>query len=98
MKIDKKDFDKLAHLARLEFTDEARETMLNDMEKIVGFIDKINELDLEGVEPLVYVNEGENVLREDIMRHDITQQEALKNAPQKDTDYIKVPTVLTNKK
>lgn len=98
MKIEKKDIDKLAHLARLEFDDKAKESMAEDMNKIVGFIDKINELDLDNVEPLVYVNEGENVLREDVMRHDITQQEALKNAPQKDTDYIKVPTVLTNKK
>ena len=64
------------------------------MEKIIGFVDKLSEIDTEGVEPLIYLSEEVNVLREDEIRAVISQVEALKNAPQKDSDYFKVSTVL----
>jgi aspartyl-tRNA(Asn)/glutamyl-tRNA(Gln) amidotransferase subunit C len=98
MKIDKETVDKIAHLARLEFESEAKkEEMIKDMNNMLGFIDKLNELDTTGVEPLIYMSEEVNILREDDVKPEITQQEALKNAPKKDSDYFKVPKVMGKK-
>lgn len=95
MKIDKETVDKIAHLARLEFeSEEKKEDMIKDMNNMLGFIDKLNELDTSGVEPLIYMSDETNVLREDDVKHIITQDEALKNAPKKDSDYFKVPKVM----
>ncbi len=95
MKIDKETVDKIAHLARLEFESEGKkEEMIKDMNNMLGFIDKLNELDTTGVDPLIYMSEETNVLREDDVKHIITQDEALKNAPKKDSDYFKVPKVM----
>ena len=68
--------------------------MKADLEKIIGFVDKLSEIDTEGVDPLIYLSEEVNVLREDEVKAVISQVEALKNAPEKDSDYFKVPTVL----
>lgn len=94
MKISKEEVKKLAHLARLEFSEAEIEEMQSDMDKILGFVDKISELDLEGVEPLIYMSDERNVLRTDEVEQLITKDEALKNAPDKDTDYFRVPKVL----
>ena len=94
MKISKEEVEKLAHLARLKFSEEEKLSMQADMDKILGFVDKINELDLEGVEPLVYLNEDRNIMRADKVEQRITKDEALKNSPAKDSDYFRVPKVL----
>lgn len=94
--IDIKTVDEIAHLARLEFNNEAKEETINDMNRMLNFIDKLNELDTDKVEPLIYMTEEKNVLREDVPVVSVTQKEALKNAPQKDTDYFKVPKVIDN--
>lgn len=94
MKIEKKDVEKLAHLSRLELDDAAIAEMQSDMNKMLTFVDKINALDLDGVEPLAYLNDEVNILRADEVKQDITHEEALKNAPDKDTDYFRVPKVI----
>jgi aspartyl-tRNA(Asn)/glutamyl-tRNA(Gln) amidotransferase subunit C len=94
MKIDKETVDKIAHLARLEFENEAKEQIIKDMNNMLAFVDKLNELDTSNVEPLIYMSEEVNVFREDEVKQEITQQEALKNAPKKDSDYFKVPKVI----
>ena len=94
MKIDKKDVEKLAHLSRLELDDKAIDEMQNDMNKMLSFVEKINALNLDGVEPLAYMSDEVNVLRKDEVKQDITHDEALKNAPDKDTDYFRVPKVI----
>lgn len=94
--IDIKTVDEIAHLARLEFNNEAKEEIINDMNRMLNFIDKLNELDTDKVEPLIYMTYEQNVLREDEPVISVTQKEALKNAPQKDTDYFKVPKVIDN--
>jgi aspartyl-tRNA(Asn)/glutamyl-tRNA(Gln) amidotransferase subunit C len=86
--------DKLAELARLEFNKEEKEEIKKDLTNILQFVEKLNELDLSGVEPLVYITEEKNELRPDVVKPTITKQEALKNVPLKDSDYIKVPKVL----
>lgn len=95
-KIDIKTVDEVAHLARLEFTEEGKTEILNDMNRMLAFVDKLNEMDTEGVEPLIYMTDEKNVMREDEPKDTITQKEALKNAPKKDSDYFKVPKVIDN--
>lgn len=93
-KIDIKTVDEIAHLARLEFNDEAKGEILNDMNRMLAFVDKLNELDTDKVEPLIYMTNETNILREDDAVKTVTQAEALKNAPKKDSDYFKVPKVI----
>lgn len=94
MKVDNKLIDHLAHLSRLEFDDTSKAEMREDLTKILDFVAELDKVDTSGIEPLVYISEEKNVLRADVVNHPISQHEALKNAPQKDTDYIKVPKVL----
>ena len=94
MEITNKLIQDIAALAKLEFDEQSAEQMKADLEKIIGFVDKLSEIDTEGVDPLIYLSEEVNVLREDEVKAVISQVEALKNAPEKDSDYFKVPTVL----
>lgn len=94
MKIDEATVDKIAHLARLEFDGAAKINIIKDMNNMLAFVEKLNELDTSDVEPLIYMNEEVNVLREDEVSHDITQSEALKNAYKHDSDYFKAPKVI----
>ena len=94
MRITDETIDRLAHLARLEFVDEEKENIRKDLEKVLGFCEQLNALDTEGVEPLIFINDEQNVLREDEVRQDITHEEALRNAPKKDSDYFRVPKVI----
>ncbi|MFC2175477.1 Asp-tRNA(Asn)/Glu-tRNA(Gln) amidotransferase subunit GatC [Bacteroidota bacterium] len=96
MEITDKTVDELAHLARLQFEGEDKERIKKDLNKILAFMDKLNELDTESVEPLIYMSEEMNVLRNDEKKKTITQKQALKNAPKADSDYFKVPKVLKN--
>jgi aspartyl-tRNA(Asn)/glutamyl-tRNA(Gln) amidotransferase subunit C len=94
MKIDHETVDKLADLAKLEFDKEGKDAILKDLSRILTFIDKLNELDTSDIEPLIYMSDEVNNLREDEVKSDITQQEALKNAPKHDSDYFKMPKVI----
>lgn len=95
MKIDDKRVDELAHLARLEFNQQQKVTIKSDLEKIIDFCDKLKEVDTANVEPLIYVNDEINVLREDQVEASLSKEKALKNAPSKDSDYFKVPKVIS---
>ena len=94
MKVDTKLIKDLSRLAKLNFDEKTIEEMKSDFENILGFIDKLSEIDTEGVEPLIYLSDEVNVLRSDKIDEEVTQEQALKNAPNKDSDYFKVPTVL----
>lgn len=94
MAVDNNTVDKIAELAKLQFDDTAKEEIKADLNKMLDFIDKLDELDTENVAPLIYMLDEEQVMREDEVNGQVTQQEALKNAPNKDSDYIKVPKVL----
>ncbi|MDB5223419.1 MAG: gatC [Chitinophagaceae bacterium] len=84
----------LAQLTRLEFNDAERDEIKNDLQKMIAFIDKLNELDTTGVEPLLHMSENVNVLREDEVKGSISREEALKNAPLHDEQFFKVPKVI----
>ena len=94
MTIDKETVDKIAHLARLELAEDEKEKMIADMSKILGFMAKLNEIDTSGVEPLVYMTDEVNVLREDVVKQEITHEEALQNAPKHDDKYFLVAKVI----
>lgn len=83
MKISEEIVDHIAHLARLEFEGDKKQAILNDMENIISFMDKLSEVDTDNVEPLIFMNEEYNKLREDVANVTVTQDEALKNAPKK---------------
>jgi aspartyl-tRNA(Asn)/glutamyl-tRNA(Gln) amidotransferase subunit C len=86
--------DKLSALAKLEFEGEEKEMIKDDLTKMLGFVEKLTNVNTSDVEPLIYITEEESVLREDLVKETITQEEALKNAPHKDSYYFKVPKVL----
>lgn len=86
--------DKLSDLAKLEFNGDEKEQIKQDLTRVLSFIDKLNEVDTTNVEPLIFMSDAVNVLREDEVLHTITKEEALKNAPKKDSDYFRVPKFL----
>lgn len=94
MKISEETINHIAHLSRLEFEGVDKQAIQQDLEKIVGFMGKLSEIPTDGIEPLVYMSNEVNVLREDIPEVTITQAEALKNAPKKDSDYFRIAKVL----
>lgn len=94
MNINRELLDKMAHLARLEFDDKDAEKMMQDMTAIVSWVEKLNEVDTTGIEPLTTMSHEVNALREDKAQTDLSQQEVLKNAPLKNDDYFRVPKVL----
>ena len=94
MKIDRATVDKIAHLARLELTEVEKERSIEELSEILSFMEKLNELDTDGVEPLIYMNEAVNVLRPDVVIQEMTREEALQNAPLKNSEYIKVSKVI----
>ncbi len=97
MNVDNALIDKLARLSKLEFDAESKEAIKGDLTRMLDFVEQLNEVDTEGVEPLVYVNEEVNKLREDKVTEELDQKEALKNAPNHDSFYFKVPKVVENK-
>lgn len=94
MNIDSETVDKIAHLARLELSATEKQEMIGDMNKILDFMAKLNEIDTAGVEPLVYLSDEINVFREDVVKQDITVEEGLKNAPKHDDKYFLVAKVI----
>jgi aspartyl-tRNA(Asn)/glutamyl-tRNA(Gln) amidotransferase subunit C len=86
--------DKIAHLARLEVQEDEKQGLLDDMSKILTFMDKLNEVDTSGVEPLIYMNDEINVLREDEIKKEISRDMALKNAPKEDGKFFRVAKVI----
>lgn len=97
MEVNKQLVDRIATLSKLEFDDTTKEEIRQDLERMIGFVDKLNEVNTDNVEPLIYVNDDVNVLRNDEVKQIITKEEALSNAPTKDSDYIKVPKVISKK-
>jgi aspartyl-tRNA(Asn)/glutamyl-tRNA(Gln) amidotransferase subunit C len=94
MEINKDIINKLADLAKLDFTDDEKVNLEKDMSQIISFFEKMNEVNTDNVEPLIFMSDEENILRSDEPKQVITHQEALLNAPAKDSDYFKVPKFL----
>jgi aspartyl-tRNA(Asn)/glutamyl-tRNA(Gln) amidotransferase subunit C len=86
--------DNLAELACLEFTACEKEEIKKDLERMIAFIDKLNELDTTGVEPQLHMSDEINTLRDDVLEGSVSREEALKNAPLTDGVFFKVPKVI----
>ncbi len=86
--------DKLATLSQLRFHETEKAEIRADLEKMIGFVEKLNELDLGGVEPLLHMSGEQNVLREDLISGQLTREEAFRNAPFHDAEFFKVPKVI----
>ncbi len=94
MKVDKALISKLEKLARLKLSTEEQTELMTDLNKILGMVEKMEEIDTSAVEPLVYVSEEVNVLREDEVKHQVDRQAALDRAPDQDGTYFKLPKVI----
>jgi len=94
MAVDKLTVKKIATLVKLEFNEEQAVSIQQDLSRMLDFVNKLNEVETENVEPLVYMLNERPTLRKDEPLQEISQEEALKNAPDKDTDFFKVPKVI----
>lgn len=86
--------DKLSTLARLRFNDNAKEEIKKDLQRMIVFVEKLNELDTLGVPPLLHMSDSINVLRDDEVRGSITPDETFRNAPRHDGRFFQVPKVI----
>jgi aspartyl-tRNA(Asn)/glutamyl-tRNA(Gln) amidotransferase subunit C len=96
VKITDKQVEDLAHLARLEFNGEEKETIKKDLSRIIDFCDVLQAVDTTNVTPLIYLSEEQNILRDDLVGEHLDKKYILQNAPLADSDYIKVPKVKSN--
>ncbi len=94
MEITPKLIDHLAHLSRLEFDLDKKENIRNDVERMVGFIEKLQSLNTDGIEPLLFMSDAQNVWRADEVTGSVSREEALSNSPISNQTFFKVPTVL----
>lgn len=95
MAVSREDVENIAKLAKLKFTEDELENLTRDMNKILTYMDKLNELDTDNVEPLLNPISNENVLREDKLEESIPTEEALKNAPDRTDVFFRVPKVIS---
>ena len=94
MEVNDELIEKLAHLSRLKFDEKEKAEIRHDLQRMIGFVEKLNELDLGKTEPLLFMSSETNVFREDIIQGSITREEALKNATFHDNGFFKVPKVI----
>ena len=94
MKIEQETLQKIAHLARLNFDAQEAEKMSADLSQVLNWVDQLQEVDTQGVAPLTNLSAEVNVFRTDVIGTQLTQDEALKNSPQKENGFFTVPKVL----
>ena len=94
MKIDQEKLQKIAHLARLNFDVQAGEKMSADLSQVLNWVEQLQEVDTEGVAPLTNMSAEVNALRSDVVGVQLTQEQALKNAPQQENGFFSVPKVM----
>jgi aspartyl-tRNA(Asn)/glutamyl-tRNA(Gln) amidotransferase subunit C len=97
MKVTIADVEYIAQLARLTYSDEEKQKLTEQFNTILEYIETLNELNTDNVEPLSHVIELSNVIREDEVKPSLPVEEVLKNAPAKSEDFFKVPKVLGGK-
>ncbi len=95
MSVSVEDVKYIAELARLSFSDEEQERLAGELNAILAYMAKLDELDTSAVEPMTHVLDVNNVFRAEEVEQRITHDEALKNAPDADSDYFRVPKVIS---
>ena len=83
----------VAHLARLSLTEEKVIQFQKQLDDMIGFAGKLDELNTDNIQPTSYVGEVKNVLREDVSQTTITQEELLQNAPRHQNGQVRVPSI-----
>lgn len=91
MDINKEMIDRLSDLAKLDFNEDEKENIMKDMNRVLSYCEKLNEVNTDGVEPLIFMSDNVNLLREDVPQNNFSKQDALRNAPAKDSDFFRVP-------
>jgi aspartyl-tRNA(Asn)/glutamyl-tRNA(Gln) amidotransferase subunit C len=86
--------ERLCRLANLEFDGPSKQEIKADLEKMIGFVEKLRELDVSGIEPLLYMGEETDILREDNAEPPLDRRDALGNAPLANEAYFLVPRVV----
>ena len=86
----------LADLSRLTFNDLEKEEIKKDLQRMISFVEKLNELDTSDVEPQLHMTDAVDIYREDLVQGSMLNEDALKNAPMADDNYFKVPKVIKN--
>jgi aspartyl-tRNA(Asn)/glutamyl-tRNA(Gln) amidotransferase subunit C len=94
MKIDRDALYKVAHLARLEIRPHEEEAILKSMDSVLNWMDQLNEIDTQNVEPLTHILDEANSWRSDDAVNTLSREDALANAPSKNRQYIMVPKVI----
>lgn len=94
MSVTKKDVEYVAELARLHFSEEEKEALIGDLNNVLGYIEKLSELDTENVDIIVNPYYIENKFREDEVQESMPLEEVLMNAPDKLEEYVLVPKVI----
>jgi aspartyl-tRNA(Asn)/glutamyl-tRNA(Gln) amidotransferase subunit C len=94
MSLTRQDVEKVSLLARLRLSEAELETMTSQLDKIVGFVEQLNELDTANVQPMAHAMEMHNVFADDVIRPSLDRQAALSNAPKHDDECYRVPAVL----
>ena len=97
MKINKSKVEKLAKLSRLSFNDQEIDAMISDLEEMLKFVDKLNEINTDDISPLTHIHGANNIYRNDYPKNLDIKTKILENAPNHNSDYIKVPKVLRKK-
>ncbi len=93
-KIDQAQVKKVAKLSRLQLSDAEAEEFTHQLSAVLGYMEKLNELDTTNVEPLAHCLPISNVFREDKVKESLGTEKTLANAPQRDGDFFKVPKIL----
>jgi aspartyl-tRNA(Asn)/glutamyl-tRNA(Gln) amidotransferase subunit C len=94
MKLDQETVEKVAHLARLDISEEEQEKFTDQLSDILDHAEKLNELDTEDVEPMAHATDVNNVLRSDEVKESLAQDEAVGNAPDAEQGMFKVPQIV----
>ncbi|MDK2799468.1 MAG: aspartyl-tRNA(Asn)/glutamyl-tRNA(Gln) amidotransferase subunit [Clostridiales bacterium] len=94
MKITREQVEHVANLARLNLTEEEKERLTSEMESIIAFADKLNELDTSEVEPTAHAIPIQNVFREDVVEPSYDRGKILQNAPSQEKGCFKVPNIV----
>ncbi len=94
MSVTEKDVRYIADLARLQLSEDEVKSFSEDMNQILGYMERLEELDTSDVEPLEHVIDLKSRLRPDKAEKPISHEDALKNAPDADSDYFRVPKVI----
>ncbi|ACD91070.1 glutamyl-tRNA(Gln) amidotransferase, C subunit [Chlorobium limicola DSM 245] len=94
MSVTRDDVAYIAALSRLQFSDEEMATMTTELNSILHYVEKLNEIDTDGVEPLSGIHDQMNVLRDDVEKESIATALALQNAPDRQDRFFKVPKVI----